>query len=190
MNDRVSWAQNASRECCGSRLRAGLWVRGLLAVCAGSAKGPAPGAPFFERASSPSRQPLRVSKHRRDTGRRVTDPNFFSAGHPASVCGDFWLSASRASTRSRTGGAPLHERLHPLRCPGKGSACAAPVPRGKAPRTGRIARRTGHSAACASCGSPHRRLRKPPETRVRFKDPRRRRRSPPASPGTETGRRP
>ena len=89
-------------------------------------------------------------------GRRATDPNFFIAGHPAPMCGDF-CPLRPAASGARFG-------LRHLR----------PLKRSE-PRTGHIAGRAGYSAPSPwSTRAGHRRarvktrrrLQGPPETRV------------------------
>jgi hypothetical protein len=125
------------------------------------------------RASSLLRLLGANSRERKDTGRRVTDPNFLSAGHPAPMCGDFGRLASRTS---RTGWFPTSIRSQPVEAGGP-----VVVP------DGRVTRRLHlfHASRFRRVRVPaRRRLQAPPETRVGLV-PRRRRRSPPASPGTD-----
>jgi hypothetical protein len=187
MNDRVSWAQKCQGERRGFGLRAGLWRGWAACGCAGSAKGPAPGAPFFERASSSSREQLRVSKHRKDTGRRVTDPKFLVpiTRRPCAAI----FGYSRPALPRRAGPEKRLFSRTLIRCAAlMGGACAGSVPRGKHPRPvvlpdGRplaeLRARMGiRAGVCESL----------PRRGLGYL--RRRRRSPPASPGFETGRRP
>ena len=94
-------------------------------------------------------------KERKEHGRRATDPNFFYAGHPAPMCGDFCP-------------------LRPASSPGRfGFRHLAPLKRSE-PRTGRIAGRAGYSASFLLHARRfrrarvlvRRRLQEPPEARV------------------------
>jgi hypothetical protein len=102
-------------------------------------------------------------------GRRATDPNFFM---PVTrrQCAAIFGFPRPALTREpdRKSASPREGKSVAL--PAKGKRVSGSHPQGRTPRTGRSARRAGHSAGCALFGtSARRRLRKPPETRVRLK---------------------